>query len=182
MWHIQRNIVKKFSGLSKKDKDLYNKVVALPFISRKTKFETYVKELTKSKALSTDEKRYLEDLLSRKDKWAKHVIKSQFGGGVSTTSRVEGLHSVLRKYLTSKSSIQNVFYCFREIEDSQIEKFNNEFYTIKDVKSAETLIFLQKIKEVYPEYTVKKMVSKYFKSLDYTQTIEKSNKKNEMKW
>lgn len=171
-WHIQRNLIKKLSHLSKADKALYNKVISLPFISRKSKFEDLVKEIKKSKLITSNEKEYLEGLLIRKEKWAKSVLKDSFGGGVNTTSRVEGLHGILRKYLTSKSSLQNVFYAFREIEDIQIDKFENEYISIKDRAKAQNIKFIQELKAKYPEYVVCKIIGKYFKALNYDQTLE----------
>jgi len=156
-WHIQRNIVKHLSGLAKKDKPLYQKALALPFISRKRKFEEYIDDLQSSSLLSTKEKNYLKELLSRKERWARSVIKSSFGGGISTSSRIEGLHVVLKRFLNSRSSLQNVFYSFREIEDAQLEMFSKEIYLRKAPDNIKDINFIKELEENYSEYIVKKI-------------------------
>jgi len=147
--------VKNFRSLAKNNRGLYQKAISLPFISRKEKFEDYVKELKKSKDLKKNEKKYLDNLLIRKNRWAKCLMKGIFGGGISTTSRVEGLHAVLKKYLTSRSSLQNVFYAFREIEEIQLIKFQDEFNLRSKNVNPSQIDFIQKLKPTLPEYAVK---------------------------
>jgi len=101
----------------------------LPFLSRRSKFEEYVKDLKKSNKLSAEEKN-----VEKEENWAKSSLKSSFAGGVMMISRVEGLHGVLRKYLTSKSSFQNIFYAFREVEDTQIERFTSQREALMSAK------------------------------------------------
>ena len=55
------------------------------------------------------------------------MIKGSFAAGVCTASRIEGLHSVLKRHLNSNSSLQNIFSCFRFIETTQVKKFEEEF-------------------------------------------------------
>jgi len=47
---------KKFSGLAQRNQEIYQKVMQLPFISRKSKFLDFVKEIEKSKDVSQSEK------------------------------------------------------------------------------------------------------------------------------
>jgi len=84
----------------------------------------------------------------KKEKWAKCETKHTFAGGVCTTSRIEGLHGVLKKYVTSTSSLQNVLFCFREIEYTQIQKFNDE-YTFKrvDESNKQNTTFIEELKK-----------------------------------
>ena len=125
-WHIQKKMLKNFAALANSDPVLYRKLISLPFISRKSKFDDYVTELNEN--ISSHKQRQLfRILINNKHQWAKSTLKEEFGGGVSTTSRVEGLYGVLQKCLNSKSSLQNIFYCFREIEEVQIEKYHSTF-------------------------------------------------------
>jgi len=101
--------VKHFSGLTKKDKSLYQKVISLPFISGQKKFDEYIKELRKSALLSKKEKDYLNSLLERRQKWAKTMIKHSFGGGISTTSRIEGLRAVLNKNISTQNPLSKIY-------------------------------------------------------------------------
>ena len=123
-----------------------------------------------------------ECLLSRKERWAKCAIKLKFGAGVCTTSRVEGLHGVLKKTLTSRSGLQSVFHCFRKVETTQIDKFNNEFYLNK----SELLIlrndFMTEVKTKYSNYVAEKIASKFVKALNYNQSVEDNRRNRPKKW
>lgn len=117
----------KLTALNKKDNDLYKKIINLPFVTSVEKFDSVIEAFEDSESPSENEKEYLQLKLQTKNKWAKCKTKTSFRGGVSTTSRIEGLHGVLRRYLNSTSSLQKVFFSFREIELTTISKFHDEF-------------------------------------------------------
>jgi len=103
-------------------------------------------------------------------------LKSHYAGGISTTSRVEGLHAVQKKYLTSASSLQKVFRCFQNIEKLQVEKFKEEFQRHKSSKTLSTNInALEKIQKFIPEYVQKKILPKFYKALNYSKSQITSN-------
>ena len=108
--------------MAKKNKELYNKILSLPFVTRKEKFEEIVEEVSECDDVSDGQYDYLELKMKTKQLWANCYAKNAFAGGISTTSRIEGLHGVLKKRLTSGSSLVNVFQSFRSIEKTQIEK------------------------------------------------------------
>ena len=130
---MQRNLASKFSFLLKENKELYDQVLELPFMTRKEKFDETIKELKKPGLLNDSQLNYLEMKLKIKDKWAKCLIKENFTVGISTTSRIESMHSVLSDRLNSNSRLNEVFDVFKKIEDSNISKFNEEFSRHKKI-------------------------------------------------
>jgi len=126
-WHLQRHFTSKFSSLSRTNKDLYRETLNLPFIGKKTKFEDIIKRLKEDGVLSKDQLEYLNSKLEGKKLWAKSENLTHFVIGISTTSRIESMHAVLRKELNSNSRLGRVLEVFREIEDIEINKFKHEF-------------------------------------------------------
>jgi len=164
---VQRNFVSKFSSLNKKDPDTYDKILNLPFITCQEKFKKKLSEILDSKEITETEKNYLEEKLKMKERWAKSFVKSRFCGGVCTTSRIEGLHGVLRRYLNSNSSLQKVFNCFRQIEAIQVQKHEQEYKRHSkqaQIIQANPLIDIQR---AYPGYVYKKIAPKFSKGLNY---------------
>jgi len=106
----------RLSGLAKKDAGLYEKTINLPFITMEEKFEKTLQELELSQFVSIEAKSCIKKKVEYKNKWAKCIIKYNFTAGISTTSRVESLHSKLRNHLNSNSSLMELFQAFREIE------------------------------------------------------------------
>jgi len=85
-WHAQRNIVSKFASLSSLDKNLYQKVINIPFIRNKSKFDNLIEEVEESDDVTDDQYNYLLCKLQRKQCWAKCYIKINFTGDISITS------------------------------------------------------------------------------------------------
>ena len=167
-WHIQKNLISKFSNLSQSDPELYNRILHLPFTCQETNFQETIDQIERSKYASSPQKDYLEKKLLNKEKWGKCFTKKEFAGGVSTTSRVEGLHSVQKKYLTSSSNLQKVFYSFRSLEKQQVSKFYQEYSKILTSDLAEDIASLKVFKDNYSTYIYKRISSKYKMAIDYT--------------
>ena len=110
---------------------------------------------------------YVQKLAENKNEWAKCCLKESFAAGVSTTSRIEGLHGVLKRYLTSNSSLQEVFRAFRLLEQVEVQNFKEEFerHRIKPIEQA--IDFLDTIKKGFSNYIFLKIFNKYFKALNY---------------
>ena len=143
------------------------------------KFQNLIDEIEESNLVTDEQFNYLEKKLERKGSWAKCYIKTKFNGGISTTSRVEGLHAVQKKFINSSSSLLDVFKCFRLIEKRQISKFENEFlkHNNEDAKKASNSInSLKEIKENFSQYFYKKIYSKFTLALNYA--CEKINSKS----
>lgn len=168
-WHIQRNFVSKFTNLNKTHSELYDKILALPFITKEEKFQSTVEEALNSENLTENEKEYLNFKLESKYTWAKCFIKHRFGAGISTTSRVEGLHKVLQDFLNSNSRLTEVFAVFRKIESHKLEKFKNEFnrHSKNIGTSCYDCFLLKELSLIYSPYVIKKMEPKISKALSY---------------
>jgi len=156
------------SSLAKKDQELYKKAISLPFISDRDKFKKVYQELKDSPELSDNQSKYLEKRYNIRELWAKAYLKSSYGGGISTTSRVESFHAKLKKHLTSSSNLQKVFVVFRQLEQIQIERFKEEFLRHGEITSIEKLDFITKIKEDYSQYVSMRIFSKFLKALNYS--------------
>ena len=91
---------------------LYDKLLSLPFVMKEEIFNQIIEGAENSSFLSENQKKYLNNKISYRENWAKCLIKKEFAAGLSTTSRIEGLHSVLKRYLTSNSCLQNIFIAF----------------------------------------------------------------------
>ena len=157
----------KFSNFPNSDSELYQQTIKLPFIKDQKKFKDIIEKLKSSEDISDSQKNYLQTKLSKKEKWAKSFTKEKFAGGISTTSRVEGLHSVQKKYLTSSSSLKKVFYSFRSLENQQILKFKEEFREKSKGESIGDIASLDIFKEKYPLYVYKRIYLKYKLAIDY---------------
>jgi len=163
--------------LSKQNKELYERILNLPFISRRDKFDETIKELKKPKVLNQNQANYLESKLKIQDKWAKCIIQEKVTIGVSTTSRIESMHSVLAEKLNSNSRLNEVFDVFRKIENSQIIKFKEEFRKQKNNENPQAFQgqLMQMLAKIYTPYPLKKLENKFLKSLSYEYVEEKKD-------
>ena len=112
--------------------------------------------------------KYLEGRYKKRQLWAKAYLKSNYGGGISTTLRVESFHAKLKKHLTSSSNLQKVFRVFKQLEKIQIGRFKEEFLRHGEIDSFEKLDFVNNIKEEYSPYISKRILSKFLKGLNYS--------------
>lgn len=160
-------MISRFSKLKGKDEILYNKIVSLPFITSRDKFQGTLDEIENSSQVTENQLEYLKSKLKDKTLWAKCFLKTRFVGGVSTTSRVEGLHAKQKAYLTSNTGLQRLFHCFRLIEQIQVSNFKEEYQRHRNSGQIGNINSLNEIQEKFPEYIYKKMYSRYCKGLNY---------------
>ena len=178
-WHIQKNIISHLSSLGKKNKTLYDRVINLPFITCEKKFNDLIKTVEESEDVSIRERKYLEEKLKTKKQWAKCITKENFCGGICTTSRIEGLHGVLKRFLNSNSRLQGVFNCFRSIEKTQLQKFEQEYSRHKKQKIIAVSNPLELIKNEFSDFLYKKIAPKFSKALNY---ILEPNGRSKSSW
>ena len=169
-WHLQRNFASKFASVSKQNQELYEKILNLPFVTMKEKFDETIKELKKPNVLNQTQLQYLDSKIQIKSQWAKCLIKEHFAVGVSTTSRIESMHHILAEKLNSNSRLSEVLSVFKEIEKSQISKFKEEFSRHKKKLNNQLTQsqLTQKLSEIYTPYALKKLEQKFSKCLSYT--------------
>jgi len=131
------------------------------------KFNDAIHKIKNSQHITKNQKEYLEMKLQTKELWAKCYLKSKFTGGISTTSRIEGLHAKQKKYLTSNTNLQGVFQGFRSIEKIHINRFKDEYLRHGQGTSIQNVNMLDELKKQFPEYIYKKLYPKYGKGLNY---------------
>ena len=157
---------------------MYDKTLNSPFVTRKDKFNETIKEFKKPATLTKAQMDYLNSKLRIQDKWAKCFIKDKLTIGVSTTSRIKSMHSVLADKLNSNSRLTEVLEFFKKIENSHILKFNEEFWKNKkkndDNKSFQNEL-LNILSKIYTPYPLKKIESKFIKCLSYSIVEEKKD-------
>ena len=79
---------------------------------------------------------YLSKYYLTRQKWAKCYSMNYFTCGISTTQRVESINSVMSKYLSSKSSLQEVFIRMKNREFEVDKNIIDEKDTItKEISS-----------------------------------------------
>jgi len=149
----------------------------LSFITNENKFEDILEDVFDSEDVSDSQKDYLEEKMKGKELWAKCYLKYKFSGGISTTSRIEGLHAQQKKYMTSSSSLIKLSVSFRKIEQIQSTAFKDELTKHKKNFTTPTKIaLLKEIENVCSEYAFKRILPKFYKSLNYTKkTLRKHN-------
>ena len=59
-WHLQKNLISKFSKVKKLDAEVYNQIISLPFITSEQKFNETISKVKKSKNITKIQKEYLE--------------------------------------------------------------------------------------------------------------------------
>ena len=171
-WHVQRNLVSKFCYISKTNPELYKKITNLPFITNQANFEEIIDTLRSSNDIPKEQIQYLDKKLEKKINGQNVLQKKEFAGGVSTTSRVEGLHAVQKKYLTSSSTLNKVFYSFRTLEKQQIARFQEEFQGNLKTESIEGIESLKIFKEKFSLYIYRRIATKYKLAIDYIKVQE----------
>lgn len=129
-----------------------------------------------SSDISKETKDYFKKKLGYKETWAKCVTKNNFTAGVSTTSRVESLHNVLRDYLNSNSRLSEIFQAFKNIEETHFQEFNEEFERHKkNLKNQGKLKLIEELENTYTPYVIKKVEIKVSKSIGYKVEKNRSN-------
>jgi len=95
--------------------------------------------------------------------------KNHFAAGVSTTSRVEGLHKVLSDHLNSNSRLMEVLEAFQKIEENHTkfikEELNRHSKNISNNISSTDLF--KELSKIYSPYVLQRVEQKISKALSY---------------
>ena len=148
-------------------------------MAQKSKFDDVVSRLKEDDILTDKQLEYLDEKLKEKEKWAKCENLSVFVIGVSTTSQIESMHSVLREELNSNSRLREVLHVFKEIEKTETTKFQQEFTRHKKNlnKDLITSPLIELLENIYTPYIIKKLEQIISKSINH-----KIEKKSENSW
>ena len=116
------------------DTELYDRILALPFIPSKEKSKEILREVENSPNIKKENKTYLKKLDEYKEKWALAYRKDDYIIGVQTTSRIESLHALMKKFIRSKCGLTELFYRLVEFahgkNTQQIGKSCKSYFTI----------------------------------------------------
>jgi len=117
-WHVCRNLQRNFRFLTKDVENLKNLIAGLPLEYSRKKFDENVEKI---KAYLISQKydkslKYLENLLQKKDQWARSYHPEGFDADISTTSRVESWNALIKHYLNSKSKISDIIDFIEGVE------------------------------------------------------------------
>ena len=96
-------------------------------------------------------------------------MKKHFTGGTVTTSPVESKHCVFKRFLYSNAGLGELFLIFKDLEQTEINKFNDEIcrFSKKDNDSFIKASLIKKCVEEYSSYIVDKMKERLLNSIDY---------------
>jgi len=92
-------------------KELYNRILLLPFIEKESNFESEYQDIVKtlqSKKLKKSSE-YLANLYGKKKKWASCFTPPIFTAGIHTTSRIESVNAIIKMYVNSNSEVSDLF-------------------------------------------------------------------------
>lgn len=118
IWHVARNLRKQFRFINSDYDDIKQMIFQLPYLYSKEKFNTNINliiEFLKQEKYDKNLK-YLENLLLKKNQWARSHFENNFDADISTTSRVESWNAVIKQYLNSRSEISAIIEFIRDTE------------------------------------------------------------------
>jgi len=185
-WHISRNLHRNFNFLKIEHQDIKEKIFSLPRLDDRETFSDYEKQIMKFLQDNNYSKsvEYLKNLLNCKGKWAKPYYPLIFDGGITTTSRVEGLNSAIKKYLNSKSEISDIITF---ISDSEKADYLEKPLTVDITKFIEIEPLLEELSTFLPWKVMQKQFEEYSRSKMYINKpssgiMESQGKKFEVKY
>ena len=120
-----------FSLGEKLCKEEISKLINLPFCSSSTEFEDLFKKLL-SLDLSKQTKEYYEEKYKQKEKWSIAFKKSLPCLKINTTSRIEGLNTMIKSEITSSSQLIELFYRLLSIHEHILSKRYPDTDTLLD--------------------------------------------------
>jgi len=182
-WHVQQNLKKKFCFLNRgndpKKKTLYREIINLPFSNYPEVFEGSISSIIKSKYISKELKKYLENKMQQKQLFVKGYLKSHFCCGMCTTSRLESKHRVMKRYLNSGKRLTELFQVMKELEDKELNKLKNEieFKNVKERSKIESSDLINYFNEIYSGYAMERLKDNSIDSVNY-----KIKKVNQNQW
>ena len=136
--------------------DLYDDIIALPFQRNRQKYSETILNIVNSSLVSDDAKAYIKELEGFKERWASAYRKEDFIIGVQTTSRIESLHAIIKKFIRSKCSLTE--FCFRLVEfaNGKNEQVKKEAINDPILNLLGKNVILSRIKEDYSDFIYNK--------------------------
>ena len=149
-----------------KDPSLYEEIVNLPFNYSRSSYEDIFEKAKNCNLVSKEVKDYLVGLNQTREKWAYAFKKSEHIIGIQTTSRIESLHSSMKRLVRTKCSLKEMIL--------RLIQFTYQINTLKDTEDniiQDSLvdilsknIVLSQIQENYTSYTYNKCLIQFFQA------------------
>jgi len=151
---------------------LYNQIINLSYSNYPNDFENSFTNIMKSKHITKELKKYLDDKAKRKEYWVKGYLKDYFCCGLCTTSRLESKHSVLKQYLNSGKRLTELFQVMQQLEEKEVNKMKNEIQSKQKRKrtkigNSDLVIYF---KDKYSEYVIERIKDNSIDSINYKVT------------
>jgi len=181
-WHVQQNFKKKFCylnrGKEKSKKDLYQSIINLPYSNYREDFVKNFSAIKKSRSISSELKKYLEDKYAEKEVWVRGYMKVNFCCGMCTTSRIEAKHRVLKQFLNSGKRLTEFFNVIKDLEQREILNFENEIEKSNKFnrKKEEKSDLIKYFKNDYGDYVIERLKDNLIQSTNYKITEIEENK------
>jgi len=179
-WHVQQNLKKKYSYLNrsknKESKDLYQRIIQLPFSNDPEEFETSFAKILGQNQLQSDMKIYLLNKAKEKEFWVKGFMKKKFCCGMCSSSRIESKHRVLKQYLNSSKRLTELFQVLKNLEAIEISRMENKIEKSRknERKKKEKMDIIVSLKEIYSDYVLERVKDNLLDSINYK--IDKQEK------
>lgn len=156
-------------GKDQSKMDLYNQIINLSYSNYPEEFENSMLTIMKSKLITKELKKYLNDKAKEKEVWVKGYLKAYFCCGLCTTSRIESKHSVLKQYLNSGRRLSELFQVMKQLEDKEVNKLKNEIESKHKkertkIGNSDLIIYF---KGKYTEYALERLKDNSIESINY---------------
>lgn len=151
-------------------------MINLPFQNYASGYEQAWDLISNSEFVSEELRAFLEYRDSIKEKWVKCFMKHTFTCGTCTSSRIESKHRIYKTYLNGESRLCEIFKVFKELEQKQIESYQDEVKKLTKSQELEVSkhVLVQEVEKTYSAYVVKKIKEIVFESIHYS--IEETKK------
>jgi len=122
-----------------------------------------------SNNISQELKNYLKEKADKKELWVKAYLKIKFCAGMSTTSRIESKHRVLKKFLNSSKRLVELYQTFNQLEDQEIRNFSDKIsrFGKKKNESLGKYELIKEIKKKYSPYCLNIVKNNLLEGLNY---------------
>jgi len=153
-WHIEQKLKKKVLHLNKgsnpETKALYKKIINIPYCEYEDDYSKKYQEIIESTLLNENFIKYFKEINENKNLWVKCFIKQNFTCGMATSSRIEAKHRVIKKFLDGNSRLGEIYACFQELEQQEINSFKEEIQKVsrKEEDSLTKHSLIQKSQEL----------------------------------
>lgn len=144
----------------------------MPFNFSKTSYEEIFNKVEDSELLSEDFKDYLNQLNKTRDKWCYAFKKNDEIIGVQTTSRIESLHSSMKRLIRTKCSLTEMTLRLLKFAHQTCSPRDFEDNIVQDslVEMLSKNAVLVKIQAKYTTYIYNKCLLHYVQSAKYKVT------------